>query len=166
MPCPPNLLGDIAQELLDCLTVTLFDCGRPACRYFLSQGEVAWDECCDCGTGNGQAWVSLQGITPIISGPQATFCAWEYEATFAVGTLRCAAVLNADGSAPAADVLTAEAKAVMLDAALQRKAIVCCFGENKDPGDFLIGAWAPLGPAGACVGGATTVTVRFSGCDC
>lgn len=166
MACP-ELLGPLAQELLDCWSVALFECGRPACRYFLAaQASVAWDECCDCADANGMAWVSLNSITPLNTNG-VTPCGWEYEATFSLSVLRCdATVIQGDGTVPGPDVFTAQAREQMLDAEIARKAIVCCFGEGKDPGDYILGGWTPLGPDGGCVGGSTVVTVRFSGCAC
>lgn len=161
-------LGPILQDLLDCLTVTLTDCDAAACRYFLSSApSPAWDDCCDCGDGEGQAWVALQSIAPGQNGASVTPCGFEYIATVQVGVLRCAATLDDAGNAPSAETLTAEALSVWRDAALVRESVLCCFEDlHPDRGDYEMGSWAPFQPQGGCTGGAQTLTIRFTDCRC
>ncbi len=170
--CDDTGLAVISQQLLDCAVAGLAECERPVCRDFLAaSASVAWDECCECASGgNGMLWVSLTEISPVLGDPERVGpCGWEYEATYAIGILRCdkTANLSASGKPPAPEVFTQQAREQMQDARIIRAAITCCFAElHPDPGDFTLGAWSPLGPDGGCVGGQQLVTLRFTDCAC
>lgn len=161
-------IGPILTDLLDCLTVALVECGAPACSYFLSAAPTpAADSCCDCGNGEGQAWVALQSIAPQNADLNVAPCGFEHLATVQVGVLRCAVTLDDRGNPPTPEQLSAEALAIWRDAALIREAILCCFGDvHDDRGDYQLGQWVPFPPQGGCIGGAHTVTIRFGDCRC
>jgi hypothetical protein len=172
-PCCADALGPLLQMLLDAVTVALASCQRPACRYTLAASDApAWDECCECGTGNGQVWVQLQSITPVgntIDGAFQPDCGLMMSASVVVGVLRCAAVLDDSGNAPSAFTLTTEAREQMLDAAIVRQAIKCLFADLDESGTdvtYGLGVWAPLGPDGGCVGGSQALVIRFNDYDC
>lgn len=164
-------LGDI----LDCLLAALADHDARVCRSFIAPGlTVPWDDCCpDCGGAEGQAWVGVGPAGMFPAGPfpsQDTSpqrCApHEYAAEVVVGVLRCAHTVDDQGHPPTAVQVTADAAKVHRDAAIVRDALLCCYAADLDPGEFRLGAWAPLGPQGGCVGGQWTATIRLPACPC
>jgi len=140
------------------------------CRYFVAPGNPpAWDVCCACeGGGEGQTWVQIRQVVPTTepSSPARRHAIRPnlYAVGLTVGVLRCAAVQSESGSAPGAEVLVAEAAKVARDRAVVRDAILFDWRQGRDPGEVLLEAWRPLGPAGACVGGATDLTVMVQPC--
>lgn len=173
MISPPaaETLLPLAQILLDCVVETLAIGGLPVRRAGLVPGrDVAWDDCCGDASGEGQAWVALGEIRPQPS-PNAgatQSCSWEYAADLLIGVMRCVPSLGQNGEIPAAGDLDDAASKLFRDASLVRSAILCCWVERArlDRGDWEIGRYTPLGPQGACAGGQTLVTVRFSDCGC
>lgn len=159
-------VGDSAQRLLGTVLARLDDHAAPVCRAFLAPGAAApWDTCCDCPTGEGQAWVAIERVYPAGPFPNedagAHRCAPnEYGANLTVGVLRCAAVVDDHGRAPTGERVTADGEKVARDRALVRDAILCDYlAPDDDPGSFRMGGWDPLGPAGGCVGGRWRLTV-------
>lgn len=172
MSNPPDKVWAKAEELLSCLETALSKYQAHACRTFVAPGNPpAWDVCCDCGIGDGQAWVQIANVFPTDNFPQAQTGAMRcvpagQGVLFNVGILRCAAVLDDQGRPPSSERLTADARKVQRDRAIVREAIRCCFLEDADPGTFVLGTFTPLGPQGACVGGITPVTVAVDACAC
>lgn len=169
---PPDLAWDRATELLSCLESVLSAYDAEACRTFVAPGgSPAWDACCDCGTGEGMAWVQISQVFPTDNFPVqqtgAMRCApTGYGVQLVVGILRCAATLDDTGRAPSQERLTADAHKVQRDRAIVQEAIRCCYIDTADPGSYVIGPWTPLGPTGGCVGGQTTLSVVVPSCRC
>lgn len=177
--CCFDPLEPILQKLLDCVTVALVDCGYPACNYYLSaDANPAWDDCCECDTGNGRVWVQLVSIVPDVSpgysNTSLVDCATEMAANVSINILRCAPVSDTNGRPPSVADLTAAAKGQMRDAAIMRSAIRCCFAqddpqnhpESVDAANVSFGEWTPLGPDGGCMGGSQVVQVMFTDYAC
>jgi hypothetical protein len=172
MAGPSDPVWAIAEELLSCLESTLADYNAPACRTFIAPGgPPPWDACCDCGTGDGQAWVQIAQVSPTDNFPLAQTGAMRCPPSgqlvvVNVGVLRCAATVDDQGRPPSAARMTADAAKVQRDRAIVSEAIRCCYLADADPGTYVIGAWTPLGPQGGCVGGSTSLTLAASACRC
>lgn len=168
----PDVLFSRLQELADCLDVTLTRYGQPVCRTYIAPGgPPAWDVCCDCGIGEGSAWVQVARVFPTDNFPtqltQAVRCRpGEFAAVINVGVLRCAATIDDNAEIPSAERLTADALKVQTDRVAIYDAFTCCFMEDKEPGTNVIGAWTPLGPSGGCVGSSVEFTINFPNCRC
>lgn len=119
--------------------------------YVAPGAEVAWDECCA-----GHLYVRTVAVTPVF-GPTAAdgnHCSIRYwNATLALGTLRCVEVVDDRGRGPRPFDLTADAAILNQDMA--------------DLGMFLTSStnasdmeWSAYGPAGGCVSGEWTFTVK------
>lgn len=161
-----------ADELLACLCSLLDDTvGGPVCRCSLRHGvpPPTADFCCDCGTGEGEAWVMVSAIYPSTRFPDEELSVgncvrneWAVELT--LGVYRCVRV--GDGqSPPTAEELRADTEKIMDDAAAMRCAITCCLPDNPllDGSDILPGRWSPIESSGGCGGGTMIVTLRASG---
>ena len=169
---PLDRVWPVAETLLSCLEETLSAYGAEACRTFVAPGgPPAWDFCCDCGRGDGQAWVQIAQVFPTDNfpiqqtGPMRCHPAG-YGLSLNVGILRCAATLDEQGRAPSSERLTADARKVQRDRALVSEAIRCCYLDDADPGTYVLGAWTPLGPQGGCVGGTTNLLLAVPACSC
>lgn len=176
--CCTDALGPLVQKLLDAVTIGLVDCGRPACRYFISTDViVAEDVCCDCSSGGsggiGQAWVQVVSITPDPSpayqnGSLAT-CGTEMQALVNIGVHRCAPSPSISGEPPTAAALTSAALGQLLDASVMRSAVRCLFTSDDpdnhigtiDASSVTLGAWTSIGADGGCLGGQQAITIRF-----
>lgn len=159
-PCGTEALGPIVNRLLDCLASAMEDCSRPPCRIFLATTEnVPWDECCDCGDGEGQAWVSVSEIRPQTVNSK---CNAPYEASVQMGILRCALTMSDNGEAPDADALTAETLRILQDRMMMTRAVFFCFSDTIERDDWDLLNWNPLGPRGGCAGGVLELNIRFN----
>lgn len=169
---PNDFVFAKAEELLSCLEEYLAEYSAEACRTFIAPGNPpAWDFCCDCGRGDGQAWVQVANVFPTDNFPAQQTGAMRCPpsglgVTFNVGVLRCAAVVDDNGRPPSSARLIADAKKVHRDRAIVSEAIRCCFLADADPGTYVIGEWTPLGPQGGCVGGQTGLTLAVNACRC
>ncbi|MER6828897.1 hypothetical protein ABT352_23150 [Streptosporangium sp. NPDC000563] len=166
----------LAEELLGCFCEALAaSVGGAACRCSILPGaQVAADLCCDCGDGNGQAWVRVAEMWPTTAAwpqrvAQVERCPlnlWAVE--LEVGAYRCAAKVDNRGRFPSADRMTRDAEVILDDAAAMRRAVTCCFRDSEEgrrsARKLLVGAWRPLGPDGGCVGGQMSVTVSAYDC--
>jgi hypothetical protein len=163
----PEKLGPILNNLLNCLALSMQQCGTPACRLFLStdaNGMVPWDACCSCSEGVGQAWVNVWKVEPLlIQSPNVgTGCPPIFQASVHVGVLRCA-VVQTDDSAPDPSVITSQSLAILQDRAVINNAIFGCWSDTIDSDNWTIGEWLSLGPNGGCAGGQVSLTIRFNG---
>lgn len=161
-----DLVGPILSSALVCARDGL---SAPPARGFIATGQIAWDDCCA-----GQVWARLIDMTPLegatggltgrvtAGGQPCGPLMWR--ATIGVGVLRCAAVVNESGDAPAAAVLSTEALRTLMDMAELSEALQCCFAPQVDR--LAMQRWDPLGPDGGCVGGEWTFTVLVDACRC
>jgi hypothetical protein len=159
-----DLLSDLLEDVLAAVVDRFEACGAPGfCRAGLVGGNVSWDDCCECGPGEGQLWVRLIEWIPDPDvervGPVAG-CDQPGVAMVGVGALRCVPVLNENGSPPSAEEEALAARKIHLDAQLIRSGVLCGIEEREWIG------WAPLGYEGGCGGGEHIFSIPFSGCDC
>lgn len=172
MNLPADLIWPQAESLLACVEATLAKYDAPTCRSFIAPGTPPpWDVCCDCGTGDGMAWVQIASVNPTDDFPTAATGAMrctpgEQSVSYNIVVLRCAATVDDQGRPPSSERLIADARKVQRDRAIISEAIRCCFLEDADPGTYVIGSWTPLGPNGGCVGGSTTLSLAAPFCRC
>lgn len=172
MQGPADLVTDKALEVLSCLEETLSKYDAEVCRSFLAPGgPPPWDTCCDCGTGEGMAYVQIASVAPTDNFPIQQTGAMRCPPTgqiieLNIAVIRCAATVDDQGRAPSAERMTADALKVQRDRAIVYEAIKCCYLDDADPGTYVIGAFTPLGPNGGCVGGTTSLTLAANVCRC
>lgn len=109
------------------------------------------------GGADGMAWVRLTNEYPTVSFPQAaagpTKCGAEIAVVAEVGLVRSMPIPE-DGEPPDAATYQAVAEVQIEEAALMRKAIVCCFGSA-----VILGVYTPVGPVGGAIGGLWQATI-------
>lgn len=151
-----DTLGPKLDAYLACAVAHLT---TPVTRAFVQVGaNVAHDDCC-----GGQVWVRVVSLAPVYPGNAPANCApIYYNAQLAMGTIRCAAVVDDNGVAPAPSTITAEAHDMTQDMHDLMAAIQCC-GEKPMP---VINSWTPTGPLGGCAGGEWTFTIKIDNCGC
>lgn len=159
-----DFVSRIATEVLGCLCDTLQQEGRPVCRCALYHGasHPPADDCaCECGSGQGQAWVRVAGVQAAhrSQGQRLEVCQTnEWRIQLELGTYRCVSVLDESGEPPSGSEQTADALAAYEDAATLRRVVLCCPALE----DVLmrIDGWDPLGPLGGCAGGVLRTVVQ------
>lgn len=124
-------------------------------------GEVAHDHCCD-----GMVAIRVPRIAPrvppggpgrhVAPDPMAEVSAWVV--TFGVQHVRCVAVVDDYGQAPADAVVHADGEAVLKDAATIMKALMCDVDSKYR---LRVLEWTPLGPSGGCAGGEWQAQIEF-----
>jgi hypothetical protein len=155
-----DLIGPILASMLGCADSAL----DPAPgRALVVPGLLpAWDSCCD-----GQVWVRLMSLTADLAGGQPSQrppLMWR--ATIGCGVLRCAAVVDDQGHAPPAEVLTAEALALSADRAALEAAIQCEMPGVSNVMRIELIRWDPVGPEGGCAGGEWQFQTLVDNCRC
>lgn len=138
-------------------TVAALDAaGNPVDTSAIHTGEIAWSDCCDLG----HAYIRLVRIGVVPHGSSfpnvavtAANCPAEPAALVELGVLRCWPTLDNSGNAPAPEE---ENEASLL--AIQDMSVIYSVLTDYDPPwaqqPVAIDTWAPLGPSGACAGGA------------
>lgn len=148
----------LMNDLASCLCSTLANAAEA--------GEVP--AVCFCGVipgtdavldfcGDGQAWVRLAGIVPVID-EQFNDCVMQYDVTLEVGVARCAPMVGELGDPPTlAEQFDANVTLVR-DMGLMHKVITCCdtVADQGRPEQF-----TTFGPEGDCLGGAWMATWRI-----
>lgn len=171
----------LASGLLDCLCEALGETVRgPVCSCCVYPGTaVPADDCCDCtltdGTpAQGQAWVHVgRSWRAAARFPDQDFAAangcgqgsWAVE--LVMGTHRCAATLDDDGTAPSCERIEGDARALASDMAAMRQVIGCCLPgllDDAGGGRYTVGEIEQITPEGACMGARATVTVEVADC--
>jgi len=155
-------ISTLLTEVLDCVVAAFEDADAPGfCRSGLVGGTVAWDDCCDCGNGNGQLWVRLVEWLPDPDIEQRDHgCNESSRLSIGIGTLRCVPTIDEEGNAPSAAAETAAAERLHSDAQIVRDGVACCLESRQWVG------WVPLGYEGGCGGGEHIFTVPFHPCQC
>lgn len=142
-------ISEVLDSILDAVVARFDECGATGfCRTGIVGGTVAWDDCCDCGSGEGQLWVRVAEWIPdpVFESTGPTGCDQPTTLVVGVGALRCVPTINEDGSAPSAEEETSAALKIHLDAQLIRDAVLCALDEREWFG------WLPLGSEGGCGG--------------
>lgn len=128
-------------------------------------GEVPWDECGDggCSGKDGMLWAKLISVDPTAGGSDQGNCP-SYIWTAEIGIVRCIATLGEGSAPPSASVIEADAIRQAADADAIYTALRCCDARSEALREVALSRWNPLGPQGACAGGAWTVRGAFSVC--
>jgi hypothetical protein len=147
-------------DLAACLCAQIeADGGPPTCFCGVIPGDAAvGDYAGDCDEKCGMAWVRLIMAYPAtgVGAPDETVgnCSASLGFDVEVGILRCIDVPE-DGSAPPAEEQVATTQLQVADMMTMWRAINCC--EALPNKDFILGAYQPMGPLGALVGGNFTL---------
>jgi hypothetical protein len=161
-----NRLQCAAEQLRDALYVTMAEAGAKPCKIFLSPSPVTpIDVCCDCGDGDGQAWVSLINTRPVGNAQNNFPCAVEIEATFTLGMARCAYTIDDLGNAPSADELNENFERMTADYRIMKDAISLFateFGLFKN--DYRLGDFDVHPIGGGCSAYSQYVYVNLGTC--
>ena len=153
----------VLDGVLAVVNAEIVECDLPRyCRVGLVAGTAAWDDCCDCGSGNGQLWVRLVDWQPDPAFVQPTEfgCVQPTLLTVGVGSLRCIPTLDEHGNPPSASAETAAAGRTHHDAQVIYNAVMCGLDSRFWQG------WQPLGYEGGCGGGEHIWQIPHAGCDC
>lgn len=172
MSVPPEVadpkLGPLLRDLLACVCAQLEAIGRPPCACCVVWGDdrPPADFCdCDCGGGQGQAWVRLVRMEPSqqstaqarpsISGGAQCAVPVKWRAVVEAGVYRCIATIDDDGVAPSCEERESDAYGLLADLRALRVAFTCC--------DAVRASLAPLSatPAGN-QGGCGGAVVQFA----
>lgn len=165
----PSILStlDVAQWLLDTVTVALEDCSRgKISRSYIAVGDIVWDDCC------GMLVVAPERVFRSQTFPQEAgdleICFGGTVAISLVVTLvRCIPGSDPKGNPPSAAALQAAYSEVMGDAAVVYNAVVSDLPDGwvrANPVQSFVGAEA------GCIGVETRVIIgveqdRFAICD-
>jgi hypothetical protein len=132
-------------------------------RYGVVPGQIAWDNCEDCGLlAVSLSRVFLTDDFPIESTlhPEGKCTSGWFGADFVLQLIRCAPMPSATGASPTVEALDASAQVVMADAHATLTGVACELAEML-PGemggddsivDYVIKQQMVVGPSGACVG--------------
>lgn len=164
----------VATALQECFCAQLAEVSAAVACCCLAPGQqVVWDTC-----DPGQAWVRVASIYqlghnfPAPARPaDLTACGGEggWAVTLELGTIRCMPQPDLDGNLPSCEDVSAVSRLVLADANAMRRAMLCCDWLTPcgmPDAQRVYGAWTPVGPQGACVGGVMSVTVEVSACIC
>ncbi|OZC60027.1 hypothetical protein CH276_18800 [Rhodococcus sp. 06-470-2] len=142
--------------------------GAP-CFAVVHPGNMAPAYGCECGTGEGMAWVRVVDIGTSVNYPQQHGApigrndAVVATLVLELGTYRCYPNTE-DNSIPPLAYLDSAARDAIDDAAAMRRAARCAFTKAEQP---IVGNWRPHGPQGGVHGGVMTVTVLADvNCPC
>lgn len=168
--CQDTQFGPQMNNLLLALDAAFTTCGRPVCRAFLTAATpqyVPLDTCCNCSSGEGQAWVAVGRTTPMNQTTAGLIpCITNFEASIQIGVARCAATVDSQGNAPDPDLIGIQALAAMRDRKTMYSAIYDWMNtQDIDVHDVTVGDWVPS-VQGGCQVGVIDVTYRFSGGCC
>jgi hypothetical protein len=151
-------LTDLAAEL----QVEIQDSGlKDPCWIGVLPGAlVAHDYCSPCGpTKCGMAWVRLAALNEWVdqSGLDTSRCTALFTATYEMGIIRCHQTSDDRGN-PMSMAYQAESTRVQLAEMAAMKRVILCSDLMRNM-EAAIGGYQPIGPEGACVGGAWSVVV-------
>lgn len=172
-----RVVTPVLADLLACLGTALGGTvAGPVGALMLAPGASATaDYCCSESGTNGQGWVRLAGITPILAANNQTYPAYgscagnRWTVQVEMGAYRCAPVSDDHGNPPSPAELTAAAEVLADDAAAMRRAICCLtslprWADGPDELAYTRGAWAPAATAGGCMGGTTLFSFEITDC--
>lgn len=160
------------DALRKCVATQLGTCDRGVCRFpIVANGShPPADACtcdCDSGTGHGQAWVRMVTLNRGGGTTNMGGCFnGMFDVTLETGLYRCWPVPhNADSALPE-QAETAAAEALYLDAALLRRAVLCCDWFTDRDIVPIINHESFIGPSGGCIGVELQLVVNLSECPC
>lgn len=148
-------LSPLLNRLLTTSRDTLED--PPARVLLMPGGEVVWD-----GSENkGQLWIRVVAIVPhypsgAVTGVQGfKLGAAAWDATIALGILRCVATVDDRGRPPKASKMSSETEQMLSDAST----LAGILNQAEEVAELT--AWTPLGPEGGLAGGEWQARTRF-----
>lgn len=142
-----------ATALRDALYVKMAECDAKPCKIFLSPtAATPVGVCCNCGDGDGQAWVSIVSAKPLYDKKSGFApCAVETEVLFVVGIARCSPTIDDQGNLPESDELNAATERLARDFQLIRAAFNLFVAEEDiDNQMYRFGDWDNHPVAGGC----------------
>lgn len=157
-----------AVLLRDALSLAMAECGAPSCRISLSPTSATpIDICCDCGDGDGQAWVSV-----IRAMPKATAaagyspCGFETEVLFVLGISRCAHTINDQGEAPSGAELNEDTAKLLRDYQIMLRAVLTHWVPEMDLDKqmYRVGDYDVHPVRGGCLAATLEVFATFANC--
>lgn len=132
-------------------------------------------EVCFCGVlpgtgvlaeyaGEGMmAWVRLDNAYPTDSFPDpadSASCATYWAYVIELGVMECIpAFMDSTGALPTAEDQLYFTQRQMAGLRVLRRAVECCLEKRGIDSDYVLGGYAPIGPAGGTYGGSLDVTV-------
>lgn len=162
-----TLLGvdETAAALLDCVMTRFEEEEAPFCVGGVTVGMPVIQSCCDCGDGEGEAWIhlvrvfrvsgaSLQDATPAKPCQPA-----QWAAEFTITLARCFPTIDETGEVPPVEDRTEAAGRFHRDAATLFRAVHCC--EGVEPAR-ITQIQAQTNPEGGCSFLASTIQVPVS----
>lgn len=148
----------VVEVLAACLCEQLSD-GPGLCFCGVLPGE---DVAADVGFGDdceGMAYVRVSSIYPStqvgVAQLQPSNCTWGTGFDLELGVFR-PFPMEEDGSSPDPEVYLEASRWQMWDAQAMQKALACC--DWLPHPDFVVGQYAPTGPAGGVLGGIIPVS--------
>lgn len=147
----------------------------PPGRVELTPGLLpAWDDCCA-----GQLYLRVREIFPTAGsgspfpqfdaqqkGVNAACAIHMVSVSFAVGMMRCAAVLDDNGNAPTPEAVSADAREMYHDMNIILQTLVCGLKEIKAIQGLKMDRWIPQGVNGGCHGGEWGAMIAVDPCLC
>lgn len=158
---PSQLLEAVADCL--CETIRLSTSVPDVCFCGVVPGEgIVADFSGGCTDGRqGMAWVRLTTMYPAsgvdVVNDNVNNCASGLGIDFEIGILRPIVTVDARGNPPTAEQYRDAGRLMNDDALVMYRAIACC-GRLGDF-DYILGTFAPAGPAGGVMGGTWPVAV-------
>lgn len=161
----PDYIWPVLASYQDCLCEA-FDYGleggpERCCIYHST--TPTWDEC-QCGL----VYVRLNRMRPATSTAACKGDPWvELEADIEFGVLRCAPVVDSDGTPPSCAEISSAALAATDDLATLIRTVLCCMPTAGDGRPARIYSARPSETQGGCMGSLVEATVTVFVClDC
>jgi hypothetical protein len=158
---PLTPLQTVVEDLAACLCAELAD-GPSLCFCGVLPGAAVP---LDVGTGDdcgGMAYVRVTSVYPStvvgVANLAPANCTWATGFDLELGVYRPFPIQH-DGSSPDPDVQLECTRWQMWDVAAMQKALACC--DWLDKMDFVVGQYAPAGPAGGVLGGIIPVSAML-----
>lgn len=165
--------GPILAQILTAANAALTDSGAPPGRVELVPGQrPAWDDCCE-----GQLYLRVVEIYPSVgTGQTAPFPAIDTQQRgagcgirllafhLALGVIRCAAVVNDDGTPPTPGEVTADGLEAMADMSVLLDVLTCDVPGMTGVMKMKLDKWTPQGVNGGCHGGEWSFYIAVDPC--
>lgn len=167
----PQLVAAVYKCLCDAFAAS----ARPVCRCFVYHGAARppVENCTPCGdpdpdhvppqdAPNGQAWVRVANVIPIIDAVAANCCINRYQAVIEIGVQRCLRAISEEGEAPSVEDLAQDAFDAYADWELLRASVQECFVDDSCEAPLnWVSFGQPIGPLGGYSGWAFQFQVEL-----
>lgn len=164
-------LRPILHSILSASASAFEEAGTPPGRVELTPGRLpAWDDCCA-----GQLYLRVREVFP--TGPFPSFDATQkgvnsqcaikmVGVSFAVGMMRCAAILDDNGNAPSPADVSADGDEMLDDMSIILNTLVCVAPTLPGVLSLKMDRWMPQGTEGMCHGGEWGAMIAVDPCLC